>query len=135
MTMSTTAIDTISSIGAGALTPPSSNLGKQEFLQLLVTQLKHQDPLDPMNDREFISQMAQLSTLETTNTLAAQVGEMVAGQQRTQALQMVGHDIDYRDAGGKLARGRVTGARLDGSTPVLLVGETEVPVAFVQTVL
>jgi flagellar basal-body rod modification protein FlgD len=133
--MSTSAIDTNTSTGAGVSAPPPGNLGKDEFLQLLVTQLKHQDPLDPMNDREFISQMAQLSTLESTNNLAAQVGEMVAGQQRTQALQMVGHDIDYIDAGGDTVRGRVTGARLDGPIATLLVGETDVPVAAVQTVL
>lgn len=125
------------STGGGSLptTTTGNELGKQEFLQLLVTQLKHQDPLDPMNDREFISQMAQLSTLETTNGLAARVTEMVDGQQRNQALQMVGHDVEYAGAGGALVRGRVTGVRLDGSAPVLLVGDHLVPVEAVQTVL
>jgi flagellar hook assembly protein FlgD len=95
--MAVTSVDTNSGAGAATSTPQSSNLGKQEFLQLLVTQLKHQDPLDPMNDREFISQMAQLSTLESTNGL--------------------------------------TGVRLDGAAPVLLVGDARVPVEAVQTVL
>jgi flagellar basal-body rod modification protein FlgD len=133
--MAVTAVDTNSGAGSTTSTPPSSNLGKQEFLQLLVTQLKYQDPLDPMNDREFISQMAQLSTLEATNGLAAQVTEMVAGQQRDQALQMVGHDVEFADAGGKVVRGHVTGVRLDGASPVLLVGDAKVPVEAVQTVL
>jgi flagellar basal-body rod modification protein FlgD len=133
--MATTPIDGISGAGSTTLTPPTNNLGKQEFLQLLVTQLKHQDPLDPMNDRDFISQMAQLSTLESTNGLAAQVTEMVAGQQRNQALQMVGHDVEFTGAGGQLVRGRVTGVRLDGTSPILLVGEDKVPVDAVQTVL
>jgi flagellar basal-body rod modification protein FlgD len=133
--MATSAIDGISGAGSTAATTPTNNLGKQEFLQLLVTQLKNQDPLDPLNDREFISQMAQLSTLESTNGLAAQVTEMVAGQQRNQALQMVGHDVEYAGSSGDLVRGRVTGVSLDAGVPVLLVGDDKVPVEAIQTVL
>lgn len=47
----------------------SSSLGKDEFLNLLVTQLKNQDPLNPMQDKEFIAQMAQFSSLEQIQNL------------------------------------------------------------------
>ncbi len=43
---------------------PTQELGKDEFLQMLITQLRHQDPMDPMKDQEFIAQMAQFSSLE-----------------------------------------------------------------------
>ena len=43
---------------------PSQELGKEEFLQLLVAQLRNQDPLEPMQDTEFIAQMSQFSSLE-----------------------------------------------------------------------
>ena len=47
----------------------NSNIGKEDFLKILVSQLKNQDPLNPQNDTEFISQMTQLSTLEQMQTL------------------------------------------------------------------
>lgn len=48
---------------------PNANLGKDEFLKILVVQLQNQDPLNPMEDREFIAQMAQFSTLEQIQNL------------------------------------------------------------------
>jgi flagellar basal-body rod modification protein FlgD len=78
---------------------PVKELGKDEFLQLLVTQLQNQDPMAPMQDKEFIAQMAQFSSLEQTMNMATQmsglrqsaglvaglIGKQVGWQETTEA--------------------------------------------------
>ena len=57
----------------GKATGDSSNLGKQQFLELLTTQLQHQDPLNPMDDKEFVAQLAQFSSLEQLTNISSGV--------------------------------------------------------------
>ena len=52
---------------------PVTELGKDQFLQILVTQLRNQDPMQPMQDKDFIAQMAQFSALEQTMNMATQM--------------------------------------------------------------
>ncbi|WP_276352499.1 flagellar hook capping FlgD N-terminal domain-containing protein [Cohnella caldifontis] len=52
---------------------PTTELGKDQFLQLLVTQLKNQDPMQPMQDKDFIAQMAQFSALEQTMNMSTEL--------------------------------------------------------------
>jgi flagellar basal-body rod modification protein FlgD len=66
---------------------PSGDLDRTAFLNLLITQLRHQDPLNPMDDRDFIAQMAQFSALE-------QMMNLNATFERTQAFGMIGKVID-----------------------------------------
>jgi flagellar basal-body rod modification protein FlgD len=129
------AADAASLLGAALPSGAGSAMGKQEFLQLLVTQLRNQDPLEPLNDRDFIAQMAQLSALEATTGLANQVRDLTAVEQQAGALQMVGHKVRYAGPNDAPAEGVVTGVRLDEAAPVLLIGSQEIPLSAVQTVL
>lgn len=56
----------------------TGEMGKDQFLQLLVTQLKYQNPLEPMDDKAFIAQMAQFSSLEQMQNLNATFASMKA---------------------------------------------------------
>src|SRR5690606_13042023 len=62
--MVTTHVTTSTPPGQAALTATGGQLGKQEFLELLVAQLRHQDPLNPMQPQDMAAQLAQFSSVE-----------------------------------------------------------------------
>ena len=73
-----------------------SALGKDAFLQLLVTQMQNQNPLDPQDNGEFVAQLAQFSSLESMQSLNDSVGTIVNNYQSSQALQassLVGRSV------------------------------------------
>ncbi len=78
---------------------PSTNLGKDEFLKILMAQLQNQDPSNPMDDKQFISQMAQFSSLEQTMNMAKSIDRLVESQMISPVIQyshMIGKEVSYR---------------------------------------
>lgn len=70
-------------------TSGKSDLGKDDFLNLLVEQLKNQDPLNPMEDKEFTAQLANFSSLEQLTEINEGIGDLTAGTQRQEMLNGV----------------------------------------------
>nr|WP_286948957.1 flagellar hook assembly protein FlgD [Pseudomonas sp. UBA6718] len=68
-------------------TTQKKDLGKNEFLELLVAQLNNQNPLEPQENGEFIAQLAQFSQVEGIEKLNASMGSLLSGYQSSQALQ------------------------------------------------
>lgn len=78
----------------------NSELGKDAFLQLLITQLQHQDPTNPMDDREFISQMAQFSSLEQMQNMTKAIESLLISQQQTQMMSyssFIGKEVKWHE--------------------------------------
>jgi flagellar basal-body rod modification protein FlgD len=89
--MSTSAIDTFNSLGlattSNSTAPQKQTLGQDEFLKLLTTQMTHQDPMKPMDNGEFLGQMAQFSTVSGIQDLQASFKDFASSISSDQALQ------------------------------------------------
>ena len=75
-------------------TLPNQNLGKDDFLKILLTQLAHQDPTAPMQDKDFIAQMAQFSSLEQMTNMAADFSKMARLLRNTEASGALGKAVE-----------------------------------------
>jgi len=75
-------------------TQPNQSLGKEDFLKILLTQLSHQDPTAPMEDKEFIAQMAQFSSLEQMTNMAADFAKMARMLRVTEASTSLGKSVE-----------------------------------------
>ncbi len=109
---------------------PGGELGINEFLELLAAQLANQDPLEPMDDTDFIAQLAQFSSLEAMSTMSASF-------LKTQAYSLVGKNVfavmDV-DGVGTQVEGYVSGVVTSEGKDYLQVGDYLVPQEAVQAV-
>jgi flagellar basal-body rod modification protein FlgD len=97
------------------------NLGKDDFLQLLIAQLRHQDPMEPMQDREFIAQMAQFSTLEQMTNMSGEFEQLSRLLQGSQAVELLGRTVTVASGDATLT-GRVEEVT-GGEYPQLRIGD------------
>jgi flagellar basal-body rod modification protein FlgD len=113
---------------------PTQQVDKQEFLMLLVAQLRNQDPTKPMEDREFISQLAQFNTLEqmqAMNQTLTTTSEMtVLGQ----LASFVGKHVTAMSPDGGTIDGVVSGVTLLDGSPILTVGSNQVDIRSVFSI-
>ncbi|MGC8744150.1 MAG: flagellar hook capping FlgD N-terminal domain-containing protein [Verrucomicrobiia bacterium] len=122
--MNTNAISQVSGISTPSDTAdriPSKTLTQEDFLKLLVAQLKTQDPLNPMKDTEFIGQMVQFSVLEQNKTMQTTMASMNSAQQIIQANSMLGRIVQVQEEDGTISSGAVSSIVFDQNTPLIMV--------------
>jgi|GEM_PF-1579291 len=73
--------------------------GPSEFMNLLLEQLKHQDPMDPMDQSEFMSQTAELTSVEKLTSIAANIEDMANNQSTDEYLSLLGSTVDVYKIG------------------------------------
>ena len=102
-------------------------MGKDDFLKLLVTELKNQDPMSPMDNKDFIAQMASFSSLEQMNNVATSVNDLhdtfaSLTQQSlvSQGAALIGKQVTGLDADGKSISGVVDSVNFPLNGPITL---------------
>ena len=99
----------------------SQNLGKDDFIKILITQLTHQDPTAPMEDKEFISQMAQFSSLEQMTNMAKDFSRLADLLSGTEASSALGKSVELTE-GGQSVQGVVKAVTRGGAPQILVNG-------------
>ncbi|HTH14558.1 MAG TPA: flagellar hook assembly protein FlgD [Spirochaetia bacterium] len=98
-----------------------TNMDKDDFLKILITQLTTQDPSQPLQDKDFIAQMAQFSSLEQMTNMASSFGKVSNVITASQAVSTIGKDVEIQ-LGDQTIKGTVS-AVTPGQFPQVLVGD------------
>jgi len=107
--MSASTITNTAAAGAG-----SQTLTQADFLQLLVTQMSSQDPLNPQSDTAFAAQLAQFSALKESQDMQANMATL-------QANSLIGETVTVNPPGVPLVTGTVSGVQMSAGTPYIVI--------------
>mgnify|MGYP001627227284 CR=1 FL=1 len=91
----------------GARTAPSNQLDKQVFFQLLVAQLKNQDPLKPWDGEQFVTQLVQFTILEQLLAMNKLLEESLQAAELSRGAALIGHRVKIDTGQGELVEGTV----------------------------
>lgn len=130
---STTAVTGLYTTGTST-TAPKQTMDKQVFLDLLVAQLRNQDPSSPMDTNEMMAQSTQLASMEALTSLTDTSKESFALQMRIAASGLVGQNVSFVDDDGVTQTGIATGVSFATSVPMVTVGSLTAPLDAISAV-
>jgi len=111
----------------------SNTLDRDDFLKILITQLQHQDPTSPVEDKDFIAQMAQFSSLEQITNMSEGFRKLSGLLASSEASQVLGKTVEIRD-GDALVRGTVDKV-VRGDSPMVSVNGTVYDFSQIESVI
>lgn len=111
-----------------------NSLDEADFMKLLVTQLKTQDPTKPLDDKEFIGQMAQFTSLKQMNALTDNFKNLTKEFAFTKAVNLVNKWVSWTDEGGRMYSGVVESVKVREGNTLLNIEGNDVPVEQVNEV-
>lgn len=112
----------------------NKELERDSFMELLLLQLRSQDPLSPMDSAAMFNQMAQLSMLEQLWDIRDLLSESTASQQLSQGASLIGRQVEANSLENGRISGLVESVRMQSGSVWLQIGESEVRIDEVLTV-
>lgn len=100
-----------------------TSIGQEDLFKILLTQLSYQDPLKPMDNQEFVSRLAQFTSLEQTKEMNDRMEFLVAMESTNQSLGLLGKTVQV-EADGKSVVGAITTIRFEKGTPLMTIQTT-----------
>jgi flagellar basal-body rod modification protein FlgD len=127
-----------SNTGAGATTTSSANpmagLGSDQFMLLLLTELRNQNPLEPMDNKDLMGQITQMNSLQELQKINDDLEALNHSNQLTEAAGLIGKKVEYQVSGADPQTGVVSGVSLMQDQIMLWVGDSTVPLSSLITV-
>jgi flagellar basal-body rod modification protein FlgD len=140
MTVSATNSTAASTSAAGTSSKAASTvgakagMGKDDFMQLLVAQLKNQDPMKPMEDKEFITQLAQFSSLESMDKMTKQMEDLTGAEMLVQAATLIGKPVTAKLTSGEVVSGTIGQVKMIDGKATAVVNGTEIDTSLITTI-
>ena len=122
VTSATDTTSTNSTSSTSSTTSTSNNtVDYNTFLQLLIAEMKNQDPTNPMDTSQYMSQFAQLSTVEQATLTNSKLDSLLSSQALTQADGLIGRNVSFTDTTGAAVTGKIASVSInsDGSVATL----------------
>lgn len=113
----------------------TADSAQSQFMQLLVTQLQNQDPMEPVGQQEFITQLSQFSMLEGIEQLNTSFSSMMKLQQLSQGAQLTGRTVEYVDEAGERHQGVVEAASVKDGALQLRIDDKDISVDAITSVI
>jgi len=110
-------------LSSGQKSIDSTTLNQEDFIKLFLTQLNFQDPMEPVDNREFLAQMAQFSSLEQARITGESINDIVLLNSTTQSVSLIGKFVEVSTLNGVEA-GTVSAVRFSSEGPLLTVSLT-----------
>ena len=126
--------DRTAATAAASAPKDKTQLDSKAFMQLLIAQLKNQDPSSPMDTSAMMTQTTQMSTMQSLTELTTTSQNEFALQMRVAAATLVGRQVTWNDANGTEQHGEVSAVSYTSTVPTLRVGTTDVGLDEVRTV-
>jgi len=118
------AIDSIGAIGDTSPATAQASVGLDDFLKIFLTQLNYQDPLEPVDNREFLAQLAQFSSVELANRTSETTSALLDSSNLSQSIGLLGKAVNVQLDQGT-ASGTVIAMNLVGGQPQLTVSQAD----------
>jgi flagellar basal-body rod modification protein FlgD len=110
------------------------SMGEDTFLKLLMAQMTHQDPLQPTDSAQMLSQLAQFANVEGINKLNKQTTAIGLGQDFAGSVAMIGKTVTWLDAQGAIHTGVVDAVKPSPTGALLVIEGQDIPSGAVQKV-